>query len=450
MINNTLAIITGSVYCFFMVFIIVASIKRSRFGYVILFYEYFYILGLGVFPLVASLGIIDISPIYKSYESQHGGLSIATFIHILLYGVGAFCGYFVVGNLSKSISRKIIVTANFCKFNNYKWFYLTSFLSIFFNLLYFSLVGLDVALLNASSVRMGDSFGMMGLENYSFLKTLAMIGLFSVFSLPFIIAGKRLLSSFLILSIVAILLYMQSVARVIFFDTVFMFALLYFVLSKDRIRSIVLVSVSSLFILIVAMYGKEFVGMYALFAYSGEDFQLTETYDDLFSYLMSHFGHQIYSVDAGITNFFEHGPIIPKDIVLSPIGFLPSFVYSALSLDFLSYQLVDESQRLSCINTVYFSLADKCSLPPYIVGYAAYFLPFVGGFIFGFLRFFIYRVLEISWINLQNKPELLWIVLAILLVVNRIILFIPNTISFASFGLVILLVFVSYQKRRAQ
>lgn len=448
MTYNVFALIAGSAYCFLMTVICLVAVRRSSFGYLIVFYEYFYILGLGVFPLVASLALINVSPTFINYESTSGGLSNATFVHIVLYGVGSFFGYFGIKPFAIRFSRKVIAVAKFCKFPNSKWFYFSSISSIFFNLLYLNLVGLDVALLNAGLARSGDFSGLIGFEQYSFIKTLAMIGLFSVISLPFfIIRNERLLSSFFLILTLAILLYMQSVARAIFFDTVLLFALLYYSLTKTNSKSaIIVVSVASLFLLYVVIYGKEFVGMFSTFLFLGGDFELVKKYDDFPSYFFSQFGHLVYGVDAGIKNFFEHGPLMPKDILLSPIGFIPSSFYSAFGLDYLSYQLVDESQRLSCINTLYFPDADKCSMPPYITGFSAYIFPMVGGLIFGFLRFFIYSILEVSWIELQKNPELLWIVIAALLVANRLMLFIPNTISFAVFSMLILFTFIMFQK----
>ena len=447
MTNNFFAFIAGSAYCLLMAVICFASLRRSSFGYLIIFYEYFFILGIGVFPLVVSLGLVDVSTTFLSYESMNGGLSHVTFVHIILYGLGSFFGYFGTKPIATKFSLKLIAAVKCYKFDNSKWFYFSSISSICLSFLYFGLVGLDVALLNASPARGGDFSGLVGFEQYSFIKTLAMIGLFSVISLPFIIiSNKRLVFSALIVLVLATLLYLLTVARVVFFDTVFLFALFYYFLTKRSRKSVIVIFVSFSFLLFVAIYGKEFVAVFSMFLYSSYKFELVAKYDSLFSYLFSQFGHVLYSMDAGVRNFFEHGPVLPDDILLSVIGFLPSSAYSFLGLDFLSYQLVGESERLSCINTAYFPTADVCSMPPYITGFSAYVLPMAGGFIFGFLRFFIYKILETSWIALQKTPELLWIVIAALLVVNRLELFIPNTISFAIFSLLILRFFVLFQK----
>ena len=158
------------------------------------------------------------------------------------------------------------------------------------------------------------------------------------------------------------------------------------------------------------------------------------------------FGHLVYSIDAGVRNFLMHGPVVSNDILLSPLGFLPSFVYSAVGLDFLSYQLVADDQRLSCINDYYFLNADGCTIPPYLTGASAYFLPVLGGFISGFIKFFFYSIIELSWIRVRSSPEQIWVPLFLLLLVNRLFLLIPNSISFAVFVSIVLLFVLKLRK----
>jgi ABC-type polysaccharide transport system permease subunit len=51
-----------------------------------------------------------------------------------------------------------------------------------------------------------------------------------------------------------------------------------------------------------------------------------------------------------------------------------------------------------------------------------------------------------SWIRLKEFPQLLWYPLFLLLIANRLMLFIPNTISFAVFVSVILFVSIGVKK----
>ena len=444
---NIFALITGLAYCLIMTLICFSAVKRSSFGYLIIFCEYFYILGLGPYLVASSLGLLDVSPILENYELAVAGLSKITFLHIFLYGLGSLFGYFSFRSISKNLSRKLITLAARCSFSNETWFYCSAISSIALSLLYLVLVGVDTALLNASAARGGDFSGLEGFQQYSFIKTIAQLGVFSVISLPFIITkNKHLPLSFLIITIMAAFLYMQSVARVVFLDTVFLFVMFYLTLTNKNKSAIALAAFTGAFLLFVVVYGKEFVGVFSAFLFTDGELAFTTKYDSLISYLFSQFGHLAYTIDAGIRNFMRHGPIIPTDILLSPVGFLPSSVFSALGIPGLSYQLVEDTQRLSCINTVYFLEAEKCSMPPYITGFSAYMFPVFGGFLFGFFRFFIFGILESAWILLRNNPEHLWIVIASLLVLTRFMLIIAPSISFAMFAVFTIAVFIISRK----
>jgi hypothetical protein len=91
----------------------------------------------------------------------------------------------------------------------------------------------------------------------------------------------------------------------------------------------------------------------------------------------------------------------------------------------------------STINTNYFVGGDKTFVPPYITGVSAYLLPYVGGFVFGFTRFWMYAVIERSWIKSINSPENIWLPYLMLLLGVSMMLFIPATISLAFFILLI-------------
>lgn len=286
--------------------------------------------------MVAFLDIVDLSPIFIDYELTSGDFSYATYMHVTLYAIGSFFGYFCLRPSAIRLGDKLIAAARFCRLPNYKWFYFSSSLSIFLSLLYLYLVGVDIALLNAGPARGGDFFGLIGFEQYSFMKTIAMIGLFSVTSLPFIIlTNKRLTSSAFIVLILEVSLYMLSVARVIFIETIFLFALLYYSLGRRNGKSTVILFLSLILLLFVAMFGKEFIGMFTAYLFSGDDFVLAVKFDDFFSYLFSQFSHLIYSVDAGVKSFSESGPTLPKDILVSAIGVFPSSLYSFFGLESL-------------------------------------------------------------------------------------------------------------------
>lgn len=446
MLWNPLAGLCGLLFCSMMALIFVSSVRRSSFGWLILFIEYFYVLGLGVFPLLLSVGVIDAPQLAVDYESQNGELAVATFVHIFLYGLGALFGYFGARPLARKVSLRVASFAADSKINNYAWFYIVSGLSILFSGLYFNIMGLENAVVNASFARGGDFSRIGGFEQYQFLKTLAMIGVFSMVFVPYIIIdGKHIKSTFLIIALVAFLFYLLNVSRTVFFDTLVLFTILYLIFGRFNFGSIIYSIVIFLFIIFVFWFGKGFVYALSVYLFGGGDLDLIVQNESASAIFFGQFGFLVYSIDAGIRNFFSHGPLLSQDVLLSPLGFLPSFAYSAVGLDFLSYQLVDQSECLSCINTQYFSY-DDCTIPPHFMGVSAYLLPVVGGFFFGFVRFFIYSVIEISWMRLRDYPKLLWVPLFLLFIAHRLMLFIPGTISFAFFVLVALLFILKLRK----
>src|SRR6266852_4200867 len=215
MLWNPVALACGLTFSVMMGLIFVSSVRRSSFGWLIISVEYFYVLGLGLFPLLLSLGIIENPELLADYELKNGELRIATFVHIFLYGLGALHGYFFARQVAKKVSQRVVRIALANNINNYGWFYFLSGLTIVFSVLHFSFVGLDTALLNVAFARSGDFSGLVGFEQYQFLKNLAMLGLYSIVFVPYIIIdGKHILSAFVIVAVVATFIYLQTAARV--------------------------------------------------------------------------------------------------------------------------------------------------------------------------------------------------------------------------------------------
>jgi hypothetical protein len=304
-------------------------------------------------------------------------------------------------------------------------------------------VGFGNAVANASLARGGDFSGLVGFEKYQFLKRLAMLGGLSMVFVPFIILdGKRVFSSFLFIFVIALLIYLQTVSRVIFLETVAVFILLFFSLRQRKGGVFYLCLVPFfVFFAFVFLYGKTFVASLSLYFSSGGDFNLIEggSLESQLSKFFGHFGHLIYSVDAGIRNYFAVGPVFPDDVLLAPIGIIPSFMLSSVGLDWLSYQLVPESERMSCINSGFFSSSNGCMVPPYFSGFSAYLMPLGGALIFGFFRFWIYSVIEACWVRFRARPELIWFAYLLFIVFNQIMLIIPATISFSFFVVILFL-----------
>jgi hypothetical protein len=427
-------VVAGLAFSITIAIVFLSSVRRSSFGWLIIFFEYFYVLGLGVYPLALALGAIDVPSVYADFESRNGQVLPETYAHISFYASGALVGYFGSRLLRRRASNWIISFAGSNRINSYTWFYAVSGLSILFSGLYFGVVGFKNSLVNASFARSGDFTGLAGFEQYQFLKTLAMIGPFSMVFAPYIvIEGKRLKSSFCIIAIFAVSIYALTVARVVFFDTFVFFSMLLIVLGRSKVVGIILATTVSLFMILVLLFGKVFVGVLSAYLFADADFVFAAKSESISGYFFAHFAHLVYSIDAGIRNFQSNGPVIADDVLLSPLGFVPSFLYSAVGLDSLSYHLVDQSRWSSCINTTYFFTGGECSIPPYFTGVSAYVLPLVGGLLFGSLRFLVYGIIEGAWIKMRKNPELLWFPVVLLFVANQLMLFIPVTIAFAVF-----------------
>ena len=437
---NGVAAASGVVFFIMESFIIVSAIKRSAFGWLLLLTEYFYLLGLGVYPILLGFGVIDAPEKFSNYLSNNDGFSVVTFFHIALYGAGALSGYYLARPFANKISRSIIKFSVINKVDNYMWFYCISGVSIFFSFLYFYFVGFETALMNASAARGGDFSGLEGFEQYSFLKRLAMVGMCSIIFVPYIIMdNRRIFTSFLIVFIVAVLIYFETVSRVIILDLIGVYLILYFSLKKYNWRVALFIVPVTAFLGFVFLYGKSFVPVVSQNLFLGESNVLTRHGDEeLFSYFIAHFSHLFYSVDAGAKSFFLFGPIIPNDILLSPLAVVPSFVFSWVGLESLSYHSLENVDKLSCINTSNIILgSNKCTIPPYFPGAVAYFFPMAGALFFGFFRFLVYAIIETSWVKLRSMPELIWFPYFLFLVSAQLMLFIPSAISFAVFLILI-------------
>lgn len=445
------ATISGLFISVTMILIFISAVRRSQFGWLIIYCEYFYFLGLGAAPLVMSALDINASGIFQSYESRNGQLGLSSFVHITLYGVGALFGYFSTRRSADNYASRIIGVAQRCNINNYNMFYWVCGLSLLANTLYFYFVGVENALLNASLTRSGVFSGLVGFEQYQFFKRLALIGSFSVIFIPFILSdGRRDISTFIILVVVTIPIYLLTVARSAILETLGVFFILFFS-SRKRwgfiFPTIALITVCLLIFTFV--YGKNFVAGLSSYLFLNKDFELiqfTAGGSDQLNSFFGQFVHLLYSIDAGINHFFAHGPTFAKDVLLSPLGILPSSWFSAMGLDYLSYQNVPVNEMSSAINTNYFEGGDKTFVPPYYTGFSAYLFPFVGGFIFGFVRFWMYAIIERSWVKTINCPENTWFPYLLLLLIISIMLFIPTTVSLAVFISLIVLFFLSLKR----
>jgi hypothetical protein len=428
-----------------MTLIMSVAVKRSPFGWLIVSVEYFYVLGLGIFPLLVGLDLIGLPDQLAGYESRNGDVQFGTFLHVGLYAIGGACGYFLARRPATKLASKIVSVAIANRIDNYMGFYFVAAISFAATAFYLALVGVDTALLTASATRGGDFSEMAGLEQYQFLKRLATIGVFAVVFVPFIILdGRRINSSFALLMLIAAAVYLQTVARVTLFDTAGVFVILYLALRRRwSWRFLLVVGAIAALLVFTFIYGKTFVAALASYLFQDSRFELVRfgMKDDDLEFFFFHFGHLLYSVDAGLREFAVEGSTIPKDIALAPLGVIPSSAFSAIGLGSLSYQLVPEADRLACINTSYFSAFGECSVPTYLPGFSAYVAPYLGGLAFGFVRFWVYAVIEQSWLDRRMRAEHLWFPYLLFLLALNVLLAIPSSIAFTVF-VALFLIFV--------
>ena len=432
--NYFFGLLSSISYLFVMGLIFRKIFLHSDFWPIFLSIEYFYILGLGIFPLFLFLGFVQIPPLFELYNYVDS-INPLTFFHIGFYAFGSLIGFFYSKKLSTAGVAYLLKKTARIKFNPLSFFYLLAIFSIISSVIYFWIVGFDRAILGASASRGGDFSDFEGFEEFVFLKRFAIVGLYGVAAFPFIFAGKKNIAlSFFTFFSVGILGYVMTVSRFALFEGFVTPLLMYLAYTKSTsmLKKFSIYFLIGVFCFAVFRFGKEFIGAIGSFLFSGTLIELSNVDHDVD--FLSSFSHLFFSVDAGINNFFSNGPFIAKDIILSVLGVVPSGVFSSLGLENLSYQLVNNESRFSCINSekLIGNNAD-CIIPPYYIGASAYFFPLGGAFLFGFFRFYLYSVMHRTWIFLRGKETLLVLPYIIFLVLNQVMLFIPATISLAVF-----------------
>lgn len=106
---SALILMSSLIYLIVMAIVFLKIKRISRFYVFFLATEYFYILGLGVYPLLLSVGVFDIHYDYGVY-SNILDVSFLTPIHIIFCGIGAFLGAYSI-SLSGYFSSQFIQIA---------------------------------------------------------------------------------------------------------------------------------------------------------------------------------------------------------------------------------------------------------------------------------------------------------------------------------------------------
>ena len=417
--------------------------KKSKFWPIFLSVEYFYIIGLGFYPIFLFLDIVDIPVRYSIYRSV-ASFNILTFLHIIFYAIGAAVGFFFCKRFTIVGSDRLVLISRGLKMKPFRFFYMLAGVAISAALLYLYLVGFERAILGASSSRGGDFSEFAGFEGYVFLKRFTILGLYAIAFFPFIVANNiKVKSSFLILFVIGILGYMITVSRFALFESIVVPLMIYCSYRlRINIKGFILLLILIIISYFVLLYGKEFVQVFSSYYFLGNRFEFSKSNET--GSFFDGFSHLLFSIDAGVAHYFRSGPFIAHDIFLSFLGFLPSGVFTSLGMSDFSYQLVSDNLKSLCVNTeIIVGSKDECYIPPYFTGISAYVMPLVGGFIFALFRFYIYSVMHRSWIVLKNDAYYLVIPYVVFLIANQFMLLIPSTISLAVFFCIIIFLYFS-------
>jgi hypothetical protein len=428
-----LALFSGLLYllCSLLVF---ARTRKSSFFYLLAYSEYFYIVGIGFGAIFFGLGLDLDNKIYETYILQNGLISDYTFYHIIFFSIGMFSGTFIDKIVGMQISIGKVAEDSIKSNNNQVfWYRGLIFLGLIFLFIYMSLVGPVTALVTAATARAGSDEGLEGASGYLFLKNIAQIGIISIIFFPVIIDKKRFKFDVFLICFYGILLYVLTGARAAILDTIIISVLIWFSrarigVAKKALWFFALISLGLLF----TLYGKGLSDSLFAAGFGGGDV-VSEEIENFYGKIIGQFIHLIYSIDAGVKYFFENGPTISKALLLSPLGVFPGWLYSYLNLEALSWQQVDLSDNIVCLNTFSYPDAEPCTMPPYYSGVSAYFGPIIFGFLFGFAKFYIYQRISRLWYQLRLQPAKLWLPLLYFIVFSKLSLLIPNVIGLFSF-----------------
>lgn len=432
---DALNLIAGSVYILVIVLIFLSLQRRNKFWIYFISIEYFYLLGLGVYPVALALNLAEEPRFMGSYV-----MSVLTPLHVLAYAGGALLGFYFA---PRHLSLRVASIAIRLNINPIKAFAVIFVIFAIFAILYVIGVGPEQALVGATYSRGGNFEYFDSGTEYAFLKRPMMIGLLGAAYAYFFICILRRSNLYLLASIViGVVIYSFTVSRYALFQSVILpFAIygIYLIGTRGvgKLYSVFLAFVGCFFLAFTLLYGKTFLYQMANYIYFGKSI-----YIDIESRVpvLDSFSHLYYSIDAGVKYFALHGLTIFRDVALSPLGVVPSSIFDSLGLNSLSYQFVPPEDSFSCVNTSIVAGAyGECFVPPYFTGASAYFLPILGGLIFGFFRFSIYAIISRGWKILEERKasDHIPTLVVICLLCDQVMLFIPATISMSVFILLI-------------
>lgn len=398
---------------FFIGSIIAIAMIRSSFGVLILSCLFWPLIGLGLLPILILTDLMPINSMteFKDYYNLNGLPGILTSIHILMLSIGLFMGYMLPkhNDIFKRITFKICNNMSIIK--PQKLLIACICISALSYILYFYLVGVEVALVNAVAARNNDFEGFGESSQYMFLKTLAALGFMASSFLPAMISAGRWLLVLIYLLII-LCAYLNSISRNLLVYSVFVPLLIYFI-DCYRQKKLNLVKIFWLFVIVnciiyVILYGKVFGHLMTSSLSDGYyEIETTSSILDTLRSILNNFGFMWPSVDAGIKSFLirDHTIMPIQQLLALFFGFIPSRILEYIGLDILVHSNVQE--QLVRANTGYFGYNDD-TVPPLMYGVSSYYFPMGGGFIMGYFFSSILQALESCWIDASNSVDGVW------------------------------------------
>jgi hypothetical protein len=434
------SVVVYSAVCILMGTIIAVSLRRSEFGVLLTASELFYLIGLGIYPLLFHFQFIVSTSLTESFVRSSGVPGYGTATHILLYAIGAAAGYFSLVSFKSGLAASWLRIPARLNLSPKRAFYCILIGGLIAYLVYFQIVGFTRAILATTSMRSGIFDALDTDAQYVFIKRLAFLGTLAICFVPALIRAKTLsVSMGCLLAIFSLLHFVNTAGRVVILDLIIVPACIYFYLRRSITAGILFGAMAVWLVPFSVLYGKHLTHyLSALWVGDSAEMIVFGDADSNVQNFLANFSVIWLSVSAGLQHWWEHGPFIGQDTILAFLGVVPSSVFNMLGLEHLSYH--NAEVRMPCVNSEPFGVGN-CSIPPYLPGYSAYVFPYAGALLFGFLKFFVFSAIERMWLLAKRQCyEWTWFPYFLFVLTWNLLLLVPSTIAMAIF-MIILFVF---------
>lgn len=408
------------------------QIRYSKFGFLFITFLLWHFFAFSLAPIFDINNISDVSFINYQYHILNDDPGFLTALHLFLYAMSLFFTSYIT--LRSGVRSDITLKIESLVSNPEFIFKFLLIIGVVSNCLYFYSFGLKNALMMASSMRSNHYDGDTG---FLFLKSISYISLYSACFIPYLIKSSVKNKWWLVIlyCILVILAYLNSVSRTILLTYLMLPLFLTTMMGAKKLSVKKIIALILTFTIgsVILFYGKSFGNVMSSFVDGGNAVFVEKSVNllDVILKLVHEQSYLWYSVDAGVDSFLSTGVHIPIEIILSITGFIPSSLLNNLGLGILNPDSV--SMPLSCLNSSAFNTND-CTVPTRLIGYSSYFMPLIGGVLYGVTVGWVLSSLNKAWkvcesydIKTTWVPYLLW------LLFSAFLTFVPNTISRAFF-----------------